>query len=65
MNALKRFVNTQDMYEDFQDYLDLRISDLHKSLETLVDPKDIYRTQGQIFSLKKLKTLKEELKAGK
>ena len=65
MNALKRFVNTQDMYEDFQDYLDLRIDSLHKSLETAVETKDLYRIQGQIFALRKLKDLREELRASK
>ena len=61
MSALKRFVNTQDMYEDFQDYLDLRIADLHKSLETTSEPKDMFRIQGQIFALKKLKNLRDEM----
>lgn len=61
MNALKRFVNTLDMYQDFQDYLSQRIDGLHKSLEATTEPKDIYRLQGQVSALRRLQTLKEEL----
>lgn len=58
---LKPFVNNKDLYEDFLEYLDDLIELKRKALEQATDSIVIYQTQGAIFALRKLKTLKEQV----
>lgn len=60
MVSLKQFV-TSEVYRDFKAYLEEHILLLHKSLEVARTPDDMYRIQGQIFALRKLQSMKEEL----
>lgn len=62
--SLKPLVNNKDLWDDFNTYLDLRIELYQKSLEQEKDPIFIYRTQGSISALRKLKSLREEVNNG-
>ena len=61
---LKPFVNDKGLYEDFLQELDYRISLAHKSLEQSTSIEDIYRAQGTIDALRKLKQLREKVNGG-
>lgn len=60
--TLKRFVNDREEYRDFTEMLEKKIQHLYKRLEQAKDIYDVYRIQGEIYALQKLKMLKEELK---
>lgn len=59
--SLKRLTNDGELYADFLDHLDTVIAQYQKQLETFTDQALIYRTQGAIAALRKLKMLKEAL----
>lgn len=60
MVSLKQFVLSV-AYKEFEDYLDKQIGFLHTSIELSRSVEDIYRLQGQIFALKKLKNMRDDL----
>jgi TATA-binding protein-associated factor Taf7 len=61
---LKPFVNNRDMWDDFLEELDHRIQDCHRKLEQVTNPVEIHQTQGEIFALRKLKKLRDQVNAG-
>jgi len=60
LKKLTRMTDTQ-MWEAFDDMLNHFISLQHKNMEQSDEPIDIYRAQGFIQALKRLKYLKEEI----
>lgn len=58
---LKPLVNDKVLYQDFLEELDNRITDCFRVLEQSVATVDVYRMQGQIAALRKLKTLREKV----
>jgi len=60
LKKLTRMTDTQ-MWEAFDDMLNHFISLQHKNMEQSDEPIDIYRAQGFIQALKRLKFLKEEI----
>ena len=58
---LKPFVNDKNLYQDFLEELGQRIADEHKKLEQCTSPEDLYRAQGAISALRKLKMLREKV----
>jgi tRNA splicing ligase len=61
--ALKDLVNRKQKWDAFNFVLDNYISLHVKKLEQSTDLHDIYRAQGSIDALRKLKYLKEEVNA--
>ena len=59
--SLKRLTSDVDLYTDFLEHLDGLITHQQKQLETLTDQTLIFRAQGAIAALRKLKQLKESL----
>lgn len=59
--SLKRLTSDVDLYADYLEHLDSLISQQQKQLETLSDQTLIFRAQGAIAILRKLKQLKEVL----
>ena len=57
--SLKKLVNDKDIWDALVEELDARISTAHKTLESLTDTSEIYRCQGYIHSLHKLKYLRD------
>lgn len=58
---LKPFVNDKGLYSDFLEELDERISLVQRNLEQAVAIEDVYRAQGEIKALRKLKQLREKV----
>lgn len=65
LSALKPLAHNNIMWQAYEDMLSFYIDLNTKKLEQASDPIDIYRAQGAIASLKKLKTLRDEINAEK
>jgi hypothetical protein len=61
LSKLKPWVNNNRQWQAFSDYLDAVINMQHKALEQADDNVMMYRSQGAIAALRKLKTLKDEI----
>lgn len=59
--SIKALVSNYEIYNALLEELDGRIEKERKTLESLDDPILIYRSQGVIKALRKLKQLKEEV----
>ena len=58
-------VSNQAQWSKFEDYLDLLITQQHRSMEQSNDAIVMYRAQGAIYQLRRLKLLRDEvLKSG-
>jgi archaellum component FlaC len=60
---VKLFVNNHDLWTQFLEELDQRISDCHKRIEQVSDMAEVYRTQGEVQALRKLQKLREKVNA--
>lgn len=60
---MKLFVNNHDLWTQFLEELDQRISDCHKRIEQVSDMVEVYRTQGEVQALRKLQKLREKVNA--
>ena len=60
MRELKEIVNTKPVWDSFLEYLDESIMLVHKKLEQEVDVEKIYRAQGEIAALRRLKYMRDE-----
>ena len=56
---LKQLVNDKECYEQFQQHIDNLIHMRQRALESANDSTTMYRQQGAIDVLRKLKLLKE------
>jgi len=56
---LKQLVNDKECYEQFQQHIDELISMRQRTMESANDSVIVYRQQGAIDVLRKLKLLKE------
>ena len=56
---LKQLVNNKELYEEFQKHLDDLIYMRQRTMESANDAVIVYRQQGAIDVLRKLKLLKE------
>jgi len=63
LSPLKPMASTPIQWQAFEEMLDYYIGIQQKSLEQSTEPVEIYRAQGAVMSLKKLKKLKEEIHA--
>ncbi len=54
-------VSNQAQWAKFEDYLDLIISQQHRSMEQSNDAIVMYRAQGAIYQLRRLKLLRDEV----
>jgi uncharacterized protein involved in exopolysaccharide biosynthesis len=61
LSKLKPWVNNNRQWQAFSDYIDAVIEMQQKALEQADDNVMMYRSQGAIASLRKLKTLKDEV----
>ena len=60
MKELKQIINTKPVWDSFLEYLDETITLVHKKLEQEVDVEKIYRAQGEIAALRRLKYMRDE-----
>ncbi len=63
LSALKPLASTRVQWQAFEEMLDYYIGIQYKSLEQNSEPVEIYRAQGAVMALKKLKRLREEINA--
>jgi hypothetical protein len=54
-------VGNPQILNSFNDYIDLKIAEHHKVMEQSNDTVIMYRAQGAIAMLKKLKSLRDEV----
>lgn len=62
--SLKQWVNDKNAMDDFIKHLDDLIYLNHKAMEQAEDSITMYRAQGSIATLKKLKLLRETVNGG-
>ena len=61
LNKLKAMVSDHAQWSRFEEYLDLVISQQHRSMEQSNDAIVMYRAQGAIYQLRRLKLLRDEV----
>jgi hypothetical protein len=61
---LKQLVNNKELYEEFQKHIDDFIYMRQRTMESANDSVIVYRQQGAIDVLRKLKLLKETVNGG-
>lgn len=57
--SIKKLVNDVELYGALMEHLDVMIAKEQRSLESLTDTTLIFRSQGAISALRKLKLLRE------
>jgi hypothetical protein len=60
--SLKKIVNDKELWDALIEYYDEYISDLHRSMENLTEPSDLYRVQGGLSAIRKLKYMRDKVK---
>ena len=63
--ALKKIVNDKSVWVAFNKTLDDKINQVHVKMEQVQGEADIYRCQGEVAALRKLKYLRDEINGGK
>ena len=58
---LKKLVNDKSLWDSFLEYLDKSITEQHKAMEQATDIQVVFRTQGAITALRRLKYLRDEM----
>ena len=59
--SLKSFVNNKQEWDSFLEYIEGAISKVHKRLEQSSTMEELFRAQGEINALKRLKSMREEV----
>lgn len=57
--SIKKLVNDAELYGALMEHLDVMIAKEQRSLESLTDTTLIFRSQGAISALRRLKLLRE------
>lgn len=63
LSALKPLVNNQTQWKAFEEMIDFYVLMKQNTLEQASDPQEMYRSQGAIAVLKRLKKLRDEVNA--
>ena len=58
---LKKLVNDKPLWDNFLEYIDKSIAEQHKAMEQATDIQIVFRTQGAITALRRLKYLRDEM----
>ena len=61
MNILRKLTSDKELWDSFVAYIDDSIAKQHKSLESATDMPMIYKLQGSIACLRRMKYLRDEL----
>ena len=61
MMKLKKFTNDKELWDSFVEYIDDAIAKQHKSLEQATEVSMMYKLQGSIACLRRMKYLRDEL----
>ena len=60
-SKLKQFVNDYELWNSYLEELDREISGEHRTLERVPDKIGMFRTQGRIEALHRMKKLRDRL----
>jgi len=58
---LKELVNNKRLWDNFVEYIDHNIAIHHSAMEQAEDVHTLYKAQGSISALRRLKYLREEM----
>ena len=58
---LKKLVNDKPLWDNFVEYVDHIIDQQHRTMEQAEDSIMLYRAQGAIATLRRLKYLRDEM----
>ena len=58
---LKQLVNNKELWDNFVGYLDHTITIHHSAMEQADDVHTLYKAQGSISALRRLKYLRDEM----
>jgi hypothetical protein len=61
LSKLKGLVSNQAQWSKFEEYLDFIITQQHRTMEQTSEPVAVYRAQGAIYQLRRLKLLRDEV----
>ena len=61
MSSIKKLVNDKPLWDSFVEYIDDSIAKQHKALEQATEVPMIYKLQGSIACLRRMKYLRDEL----
>tara|TARA_R100000315_G_C5172368_1_gene99546 strand:- start:412 stop:606 length:195 start_codon:yes stop_codon:yes gene_type:complete len=59
--SLKKLVNDKPLWDNFLEYLDKNIAEQHRVMEQASDIQVVFKTQGAITALRRLKYLRDEM----
>lgn len=59
--SLKSFVNNKQEWDSFLEYIEVAVSKVHKRLEQSSTMEELFRAQGEINALKRLKSMRDEV----
>lgn len=62
---LQKLVNDKPLWDDFCEMLEVKIEQVHKKMEQVTSTDDMFRCQGEVSSLRKLKYLRDEVNGSK
>ena len=62
--SLKSLVNDKPIWDSFVSELEIRLSAVHNQMEQAPNAESLYRLQGQAFTLRKLKQLRDYVNGG-
>lgn len=60
MLHIKKLTNDKLIWDGFCAVLDIKIANEHRKMEQVTDVEDLYRCQGAIAALRKLKNIRDE-----
>ena len=61
MNILRKLTTDKELWDSFVEYIDDSIAKQHKALEQATEVSMIYKLQGSIACLRRMKYLRDEL----
>jgi hypothetical protein len=61
LSKLKTLVNNPQLINNFNNYIDILVQEQYKTMEQSQDTITLYRAQGSISVLKRLKLLRDEV----
>jgi hypothetical protein len=60
-STLKKIVNDKQLWETYLEYLEEKIHAAHIRMEQATSAESLYRMQGEIAALRRLKLMREEV----
>lgn len=59
--TIKKLVNDKPLWDTFCEVLDTKIDQVHRNMERVSTIEEVYRCQGEVAALRRLKYLRDEV----